>query len=183
MLNKQTHSRHNQTGAALAISLLILLMMTLIGVNSMRGTVLQERMASNTKDRNQAFQAAETALREAETYLQNIVTIGAFDGTAGLFSDTQAEPDLLTYATWTSNATSIEASVVPGSVSRPRYFIKQKSLITGTEGAMNMSGYGDNKGSGDVTTFLITARGVGASQDDDGATTEVILRSNYGRIF
>ena len=183
MLNNKAYPLHKQSGAVLAVSLMILLMMTLIGVSSMRGTVLQERMASNTKDRNQAFQAAETAIREAEAYLQSIVTIGSFDGTAGLFSDTQAEPDFLSYTTWSSNASSIEASVVPGSVSRPRYFIKQKSLITGTQGAMNMSGYGDNKGSGDVTTFLITARGVGASQDDDGATTEVILRSNFGRIF
>jgi hypothetical protein len=42
-----------------------------------------------------------------------------------------------------------------------------------------MSGYGDNKGSGDVTIFRITGRGTGAGAD----TAEVILRSQYGRIF
>ena len=44
---------------------------------------------------------------------------------------------------------------------------------------MNMSGYGDNKGTGDVTIFRITARGTGGNAD----SAEVILRSNYGRIL
>ena len=45
--------------------------------------------------------------------------------------------------------------------------------------AMNLSGYGDNKGSGDVTIFRITARATGTSAD----SAEVILRTQYGRIF
>ena len=44
---------------------------------------------------------------------------------------------------------------------------------------MNMSGYGDNKGTGDVTIFKVTARGTGGAAD----SAEVILRSQYGRIF
>ena len=44
---------------------------------------------------------------------------------------------------------------------------------------MNMNGYGDNKGSGDVTVFRITARGTGTGSD----SAEVILRSQYGRVF
>jgi type IV pilus assembly protein PilX len=173
-----------QSGVALVVSLLILLILTMIGVSGMQTTGMQEKMASNTKDRSQAFQAAESGVRDAEGYLETIVTTGAFDGTGGLFPEAQAEPDLFDGTTWTNNAKSVQASTVAGSVDPPRYFIRQFATVSGIEGAMNMYGqYGDNKGIGDVTIFRITSRGVGATEDDDGVSTEVVLRSYYGRIF
>ncbi len=172
-------SARNQQGAVLAISLLMLLVLTLIGVSGMQGTILQERMASNTRDRNIAFQAAESAMRDAEIFLNAIVTTGAFDGTAGLFSDTQVEPDFLTAATWTTSANSVVATTVSGSYTAPRFFIQRAAILTGTGGAMNLRGYANNKGTGDVTTFHITTRGIGGSAD----SSEVILRSYHGRIF
>ena len=174
-----SRSAHNQLGAALATSLLMLLILTLIGVSGMQGTILQERMASNTRDRSISFQAAESAIRDAEAFLNTIVTTGGFNGTAGLFADTQATPDFLAASTWSSGATSVEASAVSGSATAPRYFIKQTAIITGTQGAMNIKGYANNKGTGDVTTFHITARGIGGSTD----SSEVILRSYHGRKF
>ena len=38
---------------------------------------------------------------------------------------------------------------------------------------------GDNKGTGDVTIFRVTVRATGTSAD----SAEVILRTQYGRIF
>ena len=55
-----------QEGAALVIVLILLLIMTWMGVSSMRGTTMGERMSSGVYDRSIAFQAAETALREGE---------------------------------------------------------------------------------------------------------------------
>lgn len=55
-----------QRGVALVIVLILLLVMTLLGLASMRGTLLEERMSGNLFDRSLAFQAAEAALREAE---------------------------------------------------------------------------------------------------------------------
>jgi len=52
-----------QTGAALIVSLVLLLIMTVLGVTAMRTTTLQERMAGNLRDNNLAFQDAEAALR------------------------------------------------------------------------------------------------------------------------
>lgn len=49
----------NQKGAVLAISLIILLLMTIIGVSAMQGTTLQEKMAGNLRDYNLAFQAGK----------------------------------------------------------------------------------------------------------------------------
>ncbi len=59
-------ARRNQQGVALVIALVLLVTITLLGLSSMRNTGLQERMSANLFDRSLAFQAAESALREAE---------------------------------------------------------------------------------------------------------------------
>lgn len=46
--------------------LLMLLVITLLGIASMRGAIMQERMAGATLGRSLAFQSAESALRDAE---------------------------------------------------------------------------------------------------------------------
>lgn len=58
-----------QQGAALIVVLILLLVMTLLGLASLRGTILEERMSANMYDRSLAFQAAEAALRQAESRL------------------------------------------------------------------------------------------------------------------
>ncbi|MEZ5665655.1 MAG: PilX N-terminal domain-containing pilus assembly protein [Burkholderiaceae bacterium] len=50
----------------LVIGLIILVVLTLLGVQGMRTNVAQERMAGNMRERNLAFQAAEAALRAGE---------------------------------------------------------------------------------------------------------------------
>jgi type IV pilus assembly protein PilX len=62
-----------QQGAGLVVGLIILVVLTLLGVQAMRSNVSQERMASNMRERNVAFQAAEAALRVGEA-------TGPFDG-------------------------------------------------------------------------------------------------------
>jgi len=163
----------------LVVSLVILLVVTMLAVGSMQSSTLEERMAGNTRDRNLAFQSTESAVREAEVFIENIVSLGNFDGSNGLFGQTDVEPGYYDQTTWTDGSKHVVAGTDFGSYQPPRYFIKHHTVVTGTEGAMNMSGYGDNKGTGDVTVFRITARGTGASAD----SAEVILRSQYGRIF
>lgn len=51
-----------QRGAALIVSLIVLLVLTLIGVAGMNTSVMQERMAVNSQNSNRAFQAAESTL-------------------------------------------------------------------------------------------------------------------------
>ena len=60
------NGRRNQRGVALIIALVLLVTITLLGLSSMRNTGLQERMTANLYDRSLAFQATESALREAE---------------------------------------------------------------------------------------------------------------------
>lgn len=62
-------SRHAQRGAALVISLLLLLVMTILALSSSQTSRVQERIAGNSRDYQLALQAAETALRAAEKTL------------------------------------------------------------------------------------------------------------------
>ena len=59
--------QRGQRGISLIVSLVLLLLITLIGTSSLRGVLMQNRMSATNYDRSLAFQAAEAALREAET--------------------------------------------------------------------------------------------------------------------
>ncbi len=78
-----------QYGVILIISLVMLLLLTLIAVSGMQTTTLEEKIAGNKRNRNLAFQAAESSLREAEQWIQGSDTAfnplklsnGPFQGT------------------------------------------------------------------------------------------------------
>ena len=169
-----------ERGAVLVVSLIMLLIVTLIAVSSMQGTIMEEKMAGNTRDRNLAFQTAESSLREAETYVDGLASMGTFTGSGGLYGLTDSEPYYATSTTWSDTLNHVVGSAPHGSYDAPRYFIKLYTIVKGgNAGALNMSGYGDNKGTGDITIFKVTARSTGGSAD----SAEVMLRSYYGRTF
>lgn len=126
------HSRSFQCGAALIVSLILLLVMTLLGVSAMQGTVLEEKMAGNFRDRELAFQAAEAALRDAEedinsarisglTGFDSDCTGGLCDATAG-FSDVwkneSTKPNGVELGSYTGNKPLV------GVACQPRYWIE-----------------------------------------------------------
>lgn len=63
------HSARKQRGAIMIVALIFLVVMTMLILASIRGTVMQERMAANLYDRSLAFQAAEAALRAGEDFV------------------------------------------------------------------------------------------------------------------
>ena len=58
--------RRQQSGIALVVVLIMVLLVTGLGITAVRTLILQERMASNSFDRNLALQSAERTLRIAE---------------------------------------------------------------------------------------------------------------------
>lgn len=58
--------RRNESGAALIVALIMLLLISIVGVSAMQTTTMEEKMAGNLRDRHVAFQAAEAALRQGE---------------------------------------------------------------------------------------------------------------------
>lgn len=85
-MNKPFRPKNEQAGVVLVVCLIMLLLLTLMGVSGMGTTALEEKMASNMRDRNIAFQAAESTLRHAEQFVEdgnansNATTIGNAQG-------------------------------------------------------------------------------------------------------
>jgi type IV pilus assembly protein PilX len=154
--------------------------MTLLALASMRGTILEERMGANMLDRSLAFQAAEAALREAESVAKTKPTINA-GCTAGLcFTPdptvaAQQQRWLGGDAFWSSAATA-EAVVDVGDITaRPRYIIELMQVNVPESGQCTTSGDVslDAQCSANGNRYRITAR----SKAND--RSEVILQSIY----
>ena len=71
-------ARKSQNGASLLVALVFLVILTMLGLMTFRVATLEERMAGNTRDRSVAFQAAEAALRDAESDVKCL----KYDGSA-----------------------------------------------------------------------------------------------------
>lgn len=61
--------RRSQRGVALVVALVLLVVVTLVGLASIRGTTMQQKMTANFYDREIGFQAAEAGLRAGESWL------------------------------------------------------------------------------------------------------------------
>lgn len=66
----QTRHQTRQSGSALLVALIFLLILTLLGLAASNTSIMQERMSSNVSEYNIAFQNAEAVLREVEFRLR-----------------------------------------------------------------------------------------------------------------
>ncbi|HFE32671.1 MAG TPA: pilus assembly protein PilX [Gammaproteobacteria bacterium] len=177
--NIPLNGSHQQRGAVLIVSLIMLLVMTLLGVSSMKGSAMEEKMTRNLHDKNLAFQAAEAALRAAEQNIQdNIIATNIFDtdGSDGLYD--RSDLRIWENIDWTAND-SLEYSGFDSTYrvdKPPRYVIQHLATTVDATDALNQNNYGQGTGAGKIETFLITARGTGGSDD-----TVVILQSSWGK--
>lgn len=63
-------SVRRQSGVVLPIVMILMVILGVLAVSGMDDTAMQERMAGNLRDREVAFQAAESALRMGEGWIQ-----------------------------------------------------------------------------------------------------------------
>jgi len=173
-------TRNGQSGAVLFVSLIMLLVLSVIGVTAMQTTTLEEKMAGNLRDQTLAFQAAEAALREGETWLSNqpaepvAQPIGC--ATAGAVVYQLNDCPILTAALWDNTMAPIVYRTYAGVLQRvataPRYLIEYHSFI---KDSLTTGQQGDETGR---VTFRDTARGTGGS---DAARAHT--QSTYTRRF
>ena len=93
----------NQRGWVLVVGLVILVMLTILSMALMKTTRLEEKMAGATRDMNLSFQAAESALRATETFIESQTVESFFDTTDmlyGIYSQTDDEPEDLFTIDW-----------------------------------------------------------------------------------
>jgi len=98
----RSRGARRQSGAVLVIGLIILVVLTLLGVQGMRTNVAQERMAGNMRERNLAFQAAEAALRRGENQNPaNVPNFLALPNPVALPTDAEAAANPDDWNEWT----------------------------------------------------------------------------------
>lgn len=182
-MSKSGRKISKQAGVALFISLVMLLVLTIAGVSAVQTTSLEERMARNTHDRLIAFQAAESALREAEGFLLNNVNTTALftnGGTNGMWTTAPFD----TEERWkgdiwdVGSAQSVEvAAAIIDVAEQPRFIVEWLATVERPENSA-MLGSSYEALFDRIEVFRITARGVGGS-----VNARVMLQSHFGLVF
>lgn len=120
--NRVHRLRQRNQGAALIIGLILLIVMTLLGLSSMRTVVHEEKMATQVYDRSMMFQSVESALRQAEERIEAdkpTPTLGCTDGLcAAPASNTTPRWKDVTFTGW------FGASITNSMAGTPEYFIE-----------------------------------------------------------
>lgn len=168
---KQPVSSCHQRGMVLVICLIMLLLLTLSGIAAMQGGTLQERMAGNSRDAEQAFLAAEAALRNGEVFVlqtqeSNFTTIG----TNGLYDVTASNA---LPVDWKLGSTTWRTGETLGTSTAgdPRYLIEMLPEVVN----QGLSLAADQPLE-TMIIYRITARAVGTTN-----VSQAVLQSTFRR--
>jgi type IV pilus assembly protein PilX len=166
----------NQRGAALVVSLILLIVITLVGLAAIGTTIIQNKAAANQYDRQIAFQSAEGAMRVAAALVPGNPSMIARDcqngGTvceANPFTDSTLPTGSI--YTVTANPTSSSSSGTDTTFTasavaamQPQYVIESLGKWTSTSNSVgcgnsaNSHQYGANCGETQAIYYRITAR-------------------------
>ena len=186
-------SYNQQRGATLIVALIILLLVTILGISSIRTATVEERMAASTRDKDIALQAAEAALVSAETYLATLANAAAFNDScsnglctplASLANGERWENEALCSGKgiWDCGSQAVASTVFSdtGTVyaKPPRYFIELLTEYEPQGDNINAYNYGSEITNTQITVFRITALGYGGTED-----AKVVLQSTFARKF
>ncbi len=178
-----------QRGAVLAISLIILVVMTILGITAMQTTVVQEKMAGNLRDKDVAFRAAEAGLQVALTYLERQTeppevnsagtrnvwpgcTVDDADSCAGKgnVSVLEAAGQAVDYDDATAWGAGVVSAPLTGVAAQPRIAIEHRYVPPLD---VEAAALGDG-----LHFYTVSALGYGASN-----RTKVLLQSTVAKVY
>ena len=171
-----------QNGVALIVSLIILLILSILGVQSLQTSTLEEKMAGNFRDNKVALEAAESALLAGEIWIASLTVPPVEDdvGTNGVW--TFGKADIKDPTFWAS-ATPVITGLT-GLNTQPSYVVEYRGITpsaastTGKKLSPEGGGNTSSTPSSDLYNYRITARGLGGSRN-----SEVILQSHFKKAF
>ena len=168
--------RHRQSGAALIVALIFLVMMTLLSTSSMRGSMMQERMSGHMRDWNLSFQGAEASLRAAERFLSETPILPEFDGTNGLYPvNSINRPDWTSYTPSDGGGYVSYPETMAYVATQPKYYIEKLNSVrpAGTETETGTP-------TAEIFFYRVTAVGYGGAVDSGGnPLSSVVLSTVY----
>ena len=177
-MNTFNSNINKQKGAVLAVSLILLLVMTLLAVSNLQNIVLQEKMTMAVREGHISLEIAESGLVDAENYIETLALASFSDtGAGGLYSKNNGPADYFASANWVSGKYKTADTEIDGT--RAIYYIEDLGVIVdagGDMGDINMMGYGQTTGGGDIEVFKIVSRTTGKS-----GNSERILVTFYGK--
>ena len=171
--------RQREAGAVLIVGLIMVLLTSIIALSAIRSSNLQEAMAGNMRDRNIAFQAAESALvvgeSQVDVYSPGIICTG--QSTCHLRNTQPYQPPQDSVIYLDDNEFDLLAREsgleLAGVSAAPNYMIEELTLFTPNDGGSLEKGSGITN----LVPYRITAKGKGL-----GADTTVIVQSTYNRF-
>jgi type IV pilus assembly protein PilX len=181
---KARAARH-QRGVALVVSLMLLIVVALVGLAAVRSTIMQQKIASNLYDREQAFQAAEAGMRVATALLPSSPALVARNCQASgvtcqgnPFSDPSFPANMIQtvgtggVAVGSSSSTTFTASAV--AAAQPQFTIEFMGTYTdpnssGGGDSANCNNYGAPCPNSTVIYYRVTSRSGDPAQVGDRA--------------
>ncbi|HXH71465.1 MAG TPA: PilX N-terminal domain-containing pilus assembly protein [Mariprofundaceae bacterium] len=174
--------RREEKGTVLVLALVMLVVLAAMAVGAMTTSIQEQRMSMNSLDQNMAFQAAETALRVGEDYLQGFAGTTPPVGTASCAAPCVATP-YTTGLPWgtpqadqvtTGGGASFANAVIP-----PQVIIEDQGLfITGISTMAVGGGYGGSKPP-QSRFYHVTAFGSGMTTNSQSMVQSVYaIRAN-----
>lgn len=168
-------TNYKQEGAALVVCLIILVLVTLMGLTTMKTSVLQEKISGGNSDKALALQAGEMALRAVEQrirYSETSVSDFSDACTAGLCLPPLDGKSMAETVDWDGNnvlafGKGTQAALVTGVAEQPRYIIEllpQMMALPGNSFGMKST----------ATPYRITVLAYGRQPN-----TRVMLQSTF----
>lgn len=175
-------SPSQQRGVVLFVALILLLILSLLGVTAARMQTTEERMARNEDNRQIGAQAAEAALRAAETGLTTGVYAASLfsANTNGLYELNPSTGSVVPTLNWSAIGAAMTysptdplnpmpaLSSLPTNAQSPKFVIENLPAVAMPGDSINQVQYASPVSP--VTVYRITANGTGA----DSSTTTLL---------
>ncbi len=177
-----------QQGAALITSLVFMGILTMLGISAMRSNTMDIKIHNSMKDRVNAFQCAEAAIRQGERFIKNANSKPMDDG--GVVPDknlnqvwdeaatlknklVNADDSWWAAKGWADSALS-DADVQVGCASSARYIVQSLAGGGSLSGCITI----DCRTNAQISAYRITSRSEGVSSN-----AAVILQTTFVRQF
>lgn len=190
-MKQRSVPRKQQSGMALVVALVFLVLLTVIGIAALGNNTMQQRMTFGAVERNEAFQAADTAVLSGEAWLVaqttqpfgtctsagTACTSPAIWARAAVTTPPVTLTVLKTASFWSTNGQGLYGQQsgysYPNTALQPQYIIED--MGHDSSGSLAI---GQSPPSYQTYYFQITGRGFG-----NLSTSQALVQSVYARSY